>query len=224
MRYSKEIRQQKKEPKVLQKKNWNFSAYELQEMADFLDAQIRGINFEYTGGLPFDYVFFGLDGKECFKPKAYKNPTTGDAKLYSRLVRKKEAKYLVNGKPMLDAAGRQLYTDRNIGETEQEIDLFLKAEDIINLVDKWRREAAELRAIEDPNDRRQMPPEFKKRLVTYWCNKPGIDESKYTLKPLKVSEHPEIVEEVTNDKKAKEALKETIRQDRGKVYSSYGGR
>lgn len=216
------MRKQIGTPKILQKKLWNYTAYELQEIADFLDGQVRGVGKEYMGGLPFDYVYFGADGREWYKVKPYKSPKERTYKLYSKLIPGFEPRFLVSGEPMLDRNNDPMYIRKPVGSFEDEILSFLKAEDIIKLVQRWRKEAAEERVIDDPHDKRDMPPEFRKKQVYWWCNKEGIDESKYTLKPSLLKDYPEIIEAEVTKMKERENLTEEIKRNRANVYSSYG--
>jgi hypothetical protein len=214
------MRKQIGEGKIEQKKSWNCTAYELQEIADFLNAEIRGKGKEYTGGLPFNYVFFSADGREWFKVKLYRHPKSIAPKLYSKLIMDYEERYLVSGEPMLDREGNQIYMRKPIGIEEDEILTFLKAEDIINLVKKWREEAAEKKLIPDPSDKRDMPSNMKKQ-VWYWCNKEGIDENKYLLKPMDINKHPDVLAEEVNKFESRKQLREEIQKNRNRIYGSY---
>ena len=201
---NKGIREPKYARKIETVKEWNWTAEELQELSDFLDANIRP-TVKHTGGLPYDYVFFQEDGVPVFRVFPYKQKGTREWKLYSRLVLSTEKKVQDDGTPLIDN-GKNIYELTTVPEKKFELVYFLKSEEIIDFINEWRQEDAEETMIDNPSDNRSLPPGFAKNKIKTWVNKKGVDPKKWVLKPHLLEDNIDLLDEIVEEHREKKAI------------------
>lgn len=154
----------------------------LQDLADFLEGLTLGDDLtedeeEKKGhlvGKSIDYIY--IDANNNFVYRIYPESVLENGNWDI----KSSTKFYSRNTPGIVKLRTGAERQGLVGTTGYEIIGWLTAEEIIKIVDIWRKEAAEQKRI--PNPFETLTMDISERdLVLRWVSKPGIDWAKYSL-------------------------------------------